>query len=309
MGSLDTYIPDPALAEKYVPREIGIPGVLDIDLYEAAIKGGRKATLLSGPTGSGKTEGIRAVCAKNGWPLYIVQGSIDVTREAFCGGPVVNDDPNDLRQFVPNPGPLVKMVVGHDCAKGYSGTSQYEHTVFVLDEINVVKPAVLVWLNTINDDRRALTLPEERGTPNIRAHKGFAFFGTMNEGHEYTGTRELNPAVRNRFNTFPVGYSHQVEDTLLVDLPWMKSARDQLRVAMMAKSADGQNGIQSTISTRALLDFQANVKEWSQHFSEDQAVDLATEAFLQTCLEQDRVAVQEILRTARGGGSGYIRAV
>lgn len=303
MSSLDIYIPDPALADKYVPREIGVPGVLDIDLYEAAIKGGRKATLLSGPTGSGKTEGIRAVCAKNRWPLYIVQGSIDVTREAFCGGPVVNDDPGDPRQFVPNPGPLVKMLVGHDCAKGYSGKSQYEHTVFVLDEINVVKPAVLVWLNTINDDRRTLSLPEERGTPVIKAHDGFAFFGTMNEGHEYHGTKELNPAVRNRFNTFPVGYSHAVEDTLLADLPWLLGARDRLRNAMTAGE------VQSTISTRSLLDFQQNVIAWSSHFGEDKAVDLATETFLQTCLEQDRGAVLDIIRTARGGGSGYERAV
>lgn len=296
MSSLDMYIPDPTLADEYIPRNVG--GVLDTDLYENAIRRGRKATLLVGPTGSGKTEGIRAVCARLGIPMYIVQGSNGTTNEAFCGGPVVNTEKGSDRQFAPNPGPLVKMMLGHDAKHGYTGSSEYPFTVFVLDEINAIPSKTLLWLNSVNDRRRSLSLSEEQGTPVIMAHPGFAFFATMNEGHEYTGTKDLNPAVRNRFNTFAVGYSHEAENEILRGSDWLLKSRDRLRDAM----EHGQ--IASTISTRALIDFANNVEDFTEAFGDEMALGLATEAFLNTCLEVDRPAISEVIQTCIGGGSG-----
>lgn len=307
MPSLDAYIPDPALADKYVPREIGVSGILDIEIYEAAIFDGKRATLLTGPTGSGKTEGIRAVCAKHGIPMYIVQGSGGTTKEEFAGAPVVNSDPNDPRPFVNNPGPLVKMMLGHDANGGYDSKSQYEHTVFVLDEINAVSPRQLLWLNSINDGRRTLSLNEEQGTPVIVAHDGFSFFATMNEGHEYSGTKELNPAVRNRFNEFNVSYSHEAENALLGDIPWLIDVRNKLRDAMEHGSTG--DGIRSTISTRALVTVKSNIQVYSKRFSEDKATEIAVTAFVNNCLPDDRQTIMQIITECRGGGRGYQQSV
>ena len=303
MPSLDAYIPNPALAERYVPREIGTEGILDIDLYEATIFDGTMATLLTGPTGSGKTEGIRAVCAKHGIPMYIVQGSGGTTKEEFSGAPVVNSDPSDPRPFVNNPGPLVKMMLGHDAGQGYDVDSQYEHTVFVLDEINVVPPKQLLWLNSINDSRRTLSLNEEQGTPVITAHRGFSFFGTMNEGHQYAGTKDLNPAVRNRFNEFQVGYSHEAENTILADIPWLLAVRDKLRAAME------HHQVESLISTRALVTLRDNIATYSNRFGEDKAVEIAISAFVNNCLPDDREVILQIVTAERGGGRGFQQTV
>lgn len=303
MPSLDAYIPDPALAERYVPREVGTEGVLDIELYEAAIFDSKRATLLTGPTGSGKTEGIRAVCAKHRIPMYIVQGSGGTTKEEFSGAPVVNSDPNDPRPFVNNPGPLVKMMLGHDASHGYDAKSQYEHTVFVLDEINAVNEKQLLWLNCVNDDRRTLSLNEEHGTPVITAHDGFAFFAMMNEGHNYNGTKPLNPAVRNRFNEFEVGYSHDAENLILADIPWLLGVRDKLREAMENHEID------SIISTRALVTIRKNIESFSNRFGEEKATEIAVSAFVNNCLPNDRETILQIVTTERGGGRGFQQSV
>ena len=303
MPSLDMYVPDSDLAERYIPREVGLQGVPDIDLYEIAIRNGAKATLLSGPTGSGKTEGIRAVCAKNGWPMYIVQGSNGTTKEEFCGGVTVNTiDPTSDRQFIANPGPLVKMMLGNNAASGYTEPTEYEHTVFVLDEINAIPSKVLLWLNSVNDNRRTLSLTEEAGTPVIVAHPGFSFFATMNEGHEYVGTKELNPAVRNRFNLLEVGYSHEAEDILLAEDPWVIRVRNKLREAMVHKQ------IGSTISTRALVDLRTNMRTYAS-LGDEQATNLAIEMFINNCLNEDRDTIRTIISAERAGGSGIKRQV
>lgn len=303
MPSLDAYIPDPALAERYVPREIDTEGVLDIDLYEATIFDSNRATLLTGPTGSGKTEGIRAVCAKHGIPMYIVQGSGGTTKEEFSGAPVVNSNPDDPRPFVNNPGPLVKMMLGHDASEGYDLDSQYPYTVFVLDEINAVPPKQLLWLNSINDGRRTLSLNEEHGTPVIVAHPGFSFFATMNEGHQYAGTKDLNPAVRNRFNEFQISYSNDAENQILADVPWLLSVRDRLRVAMERRE------IQSVISTRALVTIRDNIETFSKRFGDERAAEIAVAAFVNNCAPDDREVIMQVVTAERGGGRGFQQTV
>jgi midasin (ATPase involved in ribosome maturation) len=66
----------------------------------------------------------------------------------------------------------------------------------VFEEINFAKPQYLAFLNSLLDDNGFVRLDSGEV---VHRHKNFRFFATMNLG--YFGTKELNQALFNRFNS------------------------------------------------------------------------------------------------------------
>ena len=66
----------------------------------------------------------------------------------------------------------------------------------VFEEINFAKPAHLAFLNSLLDDNGFVRLDNGE---TVKRHRNFRFFATMNLG--YFGTKELNQALYNRFNS------------------------------------------------------------------------------------------------------------
>lgn len=158
-------------------------------------------TLLSGPTGTGKTTAYAFLAQTLGYNFIRVQ--IDPKTE---GAALVGEYlPAGTGTFEWCDGPITEAV----------RLSQHHPTIFILDEISRIgNVAELARIYSLLDDARELYLPErkhEQGqTERIKA--GVLFIGaTMNPAHDekadYIGVRELDPALMSRFSFAPeVGY-------------------------------------------------------------------------------------------------------
>lgn len=149
-------------------------------------------TLLLGPTGSGKTEVIKRLCQQTGTPLTIVpMGTIS--------------DPN------------VQLVGKLDIDSSTGGTkfdwadfalAIQKPGVILLDEINRVPKNGENLLFSCLDDTRMLPASEAKSSDQrtIKVHPECIFFATANIGNEYTGTKSIDRALRDRFMAVRMKY-------------------------------------------------------------------------------------------------------
>lgn len=68
----------------------------------------------------------------------------------------------------------------------------------IVDEINAALPEILFILHSLLDDDKQITVSNNKGEQ-IKPHKNFRFFATMNPVEEYSGTKDLNKAFLSRF--------------------------------------------------------------------------------------------------------------
>ncbi len=161
----------PSLAEEFV-----IPNKL-LPVCNAIQSGDVRATLFHGPAGTGKTISCKLVCQTIGLPIM---ETINCTE---------NLDEFVLGKFIPQDDKIIFR-------ESYVTKAIREGGAVVFEEINFAKPQYLAFLNSLLDDNGFVRL--DNGDV-VRRHKNFRFFATMNLG--YFGTKELNQALYNRFNT------------------------------------------------------------------------------------------------------------
>jgi len=142
--------------------------------------------LLVGPTGSGKTSTIKWLAYKtnNSYRRLQLNGSTDIDN--FVGRWTLNKE-------------------GTVWIDGILTDAMRKGHWLLLDEINMALPEILVIINSITDDDRILVL-DEKGTEVVEPHPNFRLFASMNPTEDYSGTKELNTATRNRFIEIVVGY-------------------------------------------------------------------------------------------------------
>ena len=216
--------PDAALWDAYVPRKIA-KGVTDIDMLDYAMKN-HEAVLLTGPSGSGKSQAGVAYAAKNGLPCYCVSGNVALEPSHLFG----KYTPTSDGRFQWTSGPVTELV-------RHGG-------VLVLDEINAISPKILTVLYPLLDFRREVTLLDHHGEV-VKAHPNLLIVATGNLG--YHGTMPMSEALLDRFeHQHDWGYSDAVEKKLL------KSR--QLR--QLAESVRDDGSMQSPLSTRKLIVFE-----------------------------------------------------
>ncbi len=164
---------------QFIPRlapEFILPPSLT-SVCNAVASGDVLATLLHGPAGTGKTMSCKLICQAIGLPIM---DTVNCTE---------NLDEFVLGKFIPNEDRIIFRESYVTNAIRYGGA-------VVFEEINFAKPQYLAFLNSLLDDNGFVRL--DNGEV-VRRHPNFRFFATMNLG--YFGTRELNQALYNRFNS------------------------------------------------------------------------------------------------------------
>ena len=135
------------------------------------------AILFHGPAGTGKTIACKLVCQTIGLP---VMDTINCTE---------NLDEFILGKYIPKDDKII-------FSESFVTKAIRDGGAVVFEEINFAKPQYLSFLNSLLDDNGFVRL--DNGDV-VNRHKNFRLFATMNLG--YFGTKELNQALFNRFNS------------------------------------------------------------------------------------------------------------
>jgi len=146
-------------------------------LCNAVYSGDSRATLFHGPAGTGKTMSCKLVCQTIGLPIMDTVNCTENLDEFILGKYIPQDD---------------KIVF----IESYVTKAVRDGGAVVFEEINFAKPQYLAFLNSLLDDNGFVRLDSGEI---VKRHQNFRFFATMNVG--YYGTRELNQALFNRFNS------------------------------------------------------------------------------------------------------------
>lgn len=192
----------------------------------------RGATVF-GPRGSGKTTAVHRLAAQTGAGL--------VTYQAAAG--CVIDDLVGVRDLVDGRtvftrGPLAEALE-RDCW-------------LLIEEANVMHPGVFSKLNTLTDGSGdSLRLPDGSALP---VGPGFRVILAFNEGAAYSGTREVNAALRDRL--MPI-YADYLPAAAEVAMLRARTGCDEATAAGLVEFAGGVRAARASLgfdlSPRALL--------------------------------------------------------
>lgn len=164
-----SYVPH--LSEEFVlPENLG-------SVCNALANGDMLAVLFHGPAGTGKTISCKLVCQAIGLPIMETINCTENLDEFVLGKYIPQDD---------------KIIF----KESYVTRAIREGGAVVFEEINFAKPQYLAFLNSLLDDNGFVRLDSGEV---VKRHPNFRFFATMNLG--YFGTKELNQALYNRFNS------------------------------------------------------------------------------------------------------------
>ena len=127
----------------------------------------------------------------------------------------------------------------------------------VFDEINMARDNILSVLNSLLDFRRKMTV-KEHNNEEVKPHKDFRVFATYNPN--YSGTRELNIAFRDRLNhSIELNYLPKEKEKQLITQ--RTGLTDKVILDKIVSIADDsrimfkEGKISNCISTRRLLEF------------------------------------------------------
>lgn len=196
-------------------------------------------TLITGPSGTGKTEIVRMLCERTGTPLTIVQmGSITDPTEQLVGkmdlDPATGGTRYDWADFalaIQRPG------------------------VILLDEINRIPKNGENILFSCLDKTRELNASGAKSTEKriIKVNPECVFFATANIGTEYTGTKEIDLATRTRFMPVEMDYLDVKTEKAILKSKTGISDEDANNIAFVAneiRRLSAKEEIQNSVSTR-----------------------------------------------------------
>lgn len=208
---------------------------------------GNDALYLTGPTGCGKTSGIKQISARLNYPVFEVTGHGRLELADLFGHLTVRQGTMEFEY-----GPLA-------LAMRYGG-------LLLFNELDLASPDIAAGLNTILDGS-PLCLAENGGEL-IEPHPMFRFAGTGNTNGSgddtglYSGTLRQNLAFLDRFTVCEVGYpSEETEIALLTrkfpELPRSLCSTMVTYAGEIRKLFVGGDGvtpqIEVTFSTRSLI--------------------------------------------------------
>lgn len=139
--------------------------------------------LVTGPSGSGKSEGVAHAAKRAGIPFYKIDCASVTTDDKWVGH----------KEFSPEKGTIyvlsefLKAVSATDCDPG----------LVLLDEVNRLHPTRMNILFPLLDGSRSIWVPELGIT--IEKHPDTLIMATANKGVGFTGTHKMDDALEGRF--------------------------------------------------------------------------------------------------------------
>ena len=201
--------------------------------------------LLTGPTGTGKSQTAIAVAKVLGRELfYINLGATQDPRGTLIGNTHFSKDAGTFF----NESAFVKAL-------------KTPNTVILLDEVSRAHPEAWNILMTVLDPgQRYIRLDEAVGAPTIKVAEGVSFIGTANLGAEYTAVRVMDRALIDRFTIAEIPYLTQEQETSLLQkiYPDMEvgDAENLAEIAKLTRDEiqSDQPQISTMISTRSVIE-------------------------------------------------------
>ena len=229
-------------------------------LLVAGIMDGDKS-LLTGPTGSGKSSLVKYVCAKLNMPFIRINMSGDVESAALFGSLVVRGG----------------ATIWEDGAV----TEAAKHgAVCLVDEWELMPSEIAMGMQNLLEDGGSLYLKEKPGTSADRTvipHKDFrlVFAGnTVGQGDTtgaFSGVGIQNTATIDRFtNTVRLGYlSAEHEINIITSKSTISKivAKDMVKFANLVRNAYEQGKVGLTMSPRTLINWARKQTRYSVSYA------------------------------------------
>jgi len=189
----------PVTDHSYV--DVGLTGLLnELSFGEPLI--------LKGPKGSGKTLAIEQLCSKNG---------VAMIRENCNSG----TDETQLIGSFGMEGTDVHFCLGA-LPLAIETANEVGEAFLVLEEINTLRPQVQSMVFSVADYRKAVEAPSLGKKFALKPDACLWVIGTMNPG--YSGTYQLNEALRSRFDFIEVGYMPERQEQDLLEMSYSTPA-------------------------------------------------------------------------------------
>jgi cobaltochelatase CobS len=276
-----TVLPNSEEVQRYVPK-VDADYVVQQDeaaLLVAGIEDGDKS-LLTGPTGSGKSSLVKFVCAKLNRPFIRINMSGDVESSSIFGTLVVRGGAT-----VWEDGAITEAVkMGAVC---------------LVDEWELMPAEIAMGMQNLLEDGGYLYLKEKPGTSDDRTHEPHPNFrlvfagNTVGQGDTsgaFSGVGVQNTATIDRFtNTIRLGYlSTEHEVNILTSKAGVDSvlARKMVQVAGFVRNAYNSGKVGLTMSPRTLL-------SWARKMQRYEPAMALHVAFCSKLTDEDKVAVDE----------------
>jgi Holliday junction resolvasome RuvABC ATP-dependent DNA helicase subunit len=201
--------------------------------------------LLTGPTGTGKSQTAIAVAKAMGRELfYINLGATQDPRGTLIGNTHFSKDAGTFF----NESAFVKAL-------------KTPNTVILLDEVSRAHPEAWNILMTVLDPgQRYIRLDEAVGAPTIKVAEGVSFIGTANLGAEYTSVRVMDRALIDRFTIAEIPYLTEAQETSLLQKVYpdmeVSDAENLAEIAKLTRDEiqSDQPQISTMISTRSVIE-------------------------------------------------------
>lgn len=212
-------------------------------ICRSVVRGGN--VLLTGPTGTGKSQTAIAVAKTLGRELfYINLGATQDPRGSLIGNTHFGKEQGTFF----NESAFVKAI-------------QTPNMVILLDELSRAHPEAWNILMTVLDPgQRYLRLDEAVNAPTIKVAEGVSFVGTANIGSEYTAVRVMDRALLDRFIIAEIPFLNPKQELQLVSQIYptidygtadnLCQIAAQTRLEMKSDSAK----ISTPVSTRVVLE-------------------------------------------------------
>jgi MoxR-like ATPase len=263
-------VPDKRYFTGYISRRIG--GKLDLELLDYAFTHATNV-LIYGPTGPGKTSFTMAWAAARGKKFYSVASNVALDPSQMFGKMSIKDD-GSFGWFDGG----VTDIVRHG-------------GVILINEVNFMSDRIAPVLFELLDKRREITLLDHKGEK-IRAHRPDCWCDLDDDdcrdrwvlvvadmNPDYSGTRPLNAAFRNRF---PIqiewDYDPIIEEKL-VPYPTL------LQIARNIRKQVGTR-LDTPVATNMLMEFAT--------IAQDLSLDFAITNFCNHFTTDERTAVEGV---------------
>lgn len=261
---------------------------------------------LSGPTGSGKSALVRWIASKLNYPVYEITGHARLELQDLTGG----------QALVPNPqgaGATTAWVDGPLTRAMRTGG------IFLLNEIDLVDPAILAGLNTILDGAPLLLVKGVDTEELVSPHAMFRFIATANSNGSGDDTGVYTGVLRQNF-AFQTRFVHLLSDYLPVEaeknlinssaaLPpevvgYICKFTEIVRGACTSRPADGYESYSLSVpmSTRTLVRWAQLARRYEPMAKQGANVlrEALDDAIGNACDSSTRAVMHEILQRVTG---------